>query len=146
MGLANEINGLRVSDVFVFVSGLRNVKTDSAHTAFLRILEYYRGILILTTNRAVNFDDAFYSRIHLTLTFKPLDQTSREDIWKNFLRGSDISSSAIAEFASERLNGRQIKNVVKMARLLAEDSDGAAIDARHIKDVLSVAREDFEIR
>ncbi|KAK4495696.1 hypothetical protein PRZ48_012964 [Zasmidium cellare] len=113
--------------------------------AFLRILEYYRGILILTTNRAVNFDDAFYSRIHLTLTFKPLDQRSREDIWKNFLRDSDISSSDISKFAAEQLNGRQIKNIVKMARLLAEDSDGATVDAGHIRDVLSVAREDFEV-
>ncbi|KAF2167876.1 hypothetical protein M409DRAFT_22024 [Zasmidium cellare ATCC 36951] len=114
--------------------------------AFLRILEYYRGILIFTTNRAVNFDDAFYSRIHLTLTFKPLDQTSREDIWRNFLHGSDVSESDISKFASEQLNGRQIKNIVKMARLLAEDSDGSTVGAEHVRDVLSVAREDFEIR
>lgn len=118
----------------------------TADTAFLRILEYYRGILILTTNRAVNFDDAFYSRIHLTLTFKTLDQKSREDIWKNFLKGCDVSSSDISWFASEDLNGRQIKNIVKMARLLAEDSDGVPLDASHIKDVLSVAREDAQIQ
>lgn len=142
----SEIKGLLVSDIAVVGSDAQNVDTDVAYIAFLRILEYYRGILILTTNRAVNFDDAFYSRIHLTLTFNPLNLTSREGIWRNFLRGSDISSSAIAEFASERLNGRQIKNVVKMAKLLAEDSDRAAISAQHIRDVLSVARDDFETR
>ena len=111
--------------------------------AFLRILEYYKGILILTTNRAVNFDDAFYSRIHLTLNFKPLDHESRKDIWKIFLRDADVNSSDLSRFASEELNGRQIKNIMKMARLLAKN-DGAKLCSEHIRDVLMVAREDFE--
>ncbi|PPJ49740.1 hypothetical protein CBER1_02907 [Cercospora berteroae] len=112
--------------------------------AFLRILEYYRGILILTTNRAVNFDDAFYSRIHLSLPFKPLDHQFREDIWKNFLRGSEVSESEISEFAKEEINGRQIKNVVKMSRLLAQDNGGMPLQASHVRDVLSITREDVE--
>ena len=112
-------------------------------TAFLRILEYYKGILILTTNRTVNFDGAFYSRIHLTLPFKALDQQSRENIWMNFLRGTKISASDLALFASEELNGRQIKNIMKMARLLAKDS-GVPLSSNHIQDVLEVAKEDVE--
>lgn len=111
----------------------------------MRILEYYRGILILTTNRAVNFDDAFYSRIHLSLPFKPLDQQFREDIWKNFLKDTDVPQSDIPEFASEELNGRQIKNVVKMARLLAKDNGGISLQSSHIRDVLSVTTEDKEL-
>ncbi|EME46281.1 hypothetical protein DOTSEDRAFT_70318 [Dothistroma septosporum NZE10] len=112
--------------------------------AFLRILEYYKGILILTTNRSVNFDDAFYSRIHLCLTFKSLDHKSREDIWKNFIRGADISEADLSTFASEPLNGRQIKNVMKMARLLATD-EGSSLSGSHIKVVLAVATEDLEV-
>lgn len=92
----------------------------------------------------MNFDDAFYSRIHLTLPFKALDQTSREDIWRNFLRGAEITKSDLAHFASQDLNGRQIKNIIKMARLLAEDEGGAALQAKHVRDVLLVARDDFE--
>lgn len=30
-------------------------------------LEYYKGVLILTTNRIGTFDEAFKSRIHLSL-------------------------------------------------------------------------------
>ena len=111
--------------------------------AFLRILEYYKGILILTTNRTVNFDDAFYSRIHLSLTFKALDQQSRESIWRNFLRGAEISAEDLVVFASEDLNGRQIKNVMKMARLLAKN-DGVELGAEHVQDVLTVAMEYVE--
>lgn len=111
--------------------------------AFLRILEYYKGILILTTNRRVNFDDAFYSRIHLTLPFKPLDVESRKGIWRNFVRGAKISEEDLAVFAKEELNGRQIKNIMKMSRLLAVNED-EPLQSTHVRDVLAVAREDFE--
>ncbi|KAM0257726.1 hypothetical protein ACHAQJ_004177 [Trichoderma viride] len=46
-------------------------------TVLLRVLEYYSGILFLTTNRVGTMDEAFKSRIHITLYFEPLarDQT-----------------------------------------------------------------------
>lgn len=110
--------------------------------AFLRILEYYKGILILTTNRTVNFDDAFYSRIHLSLTFHALDYTSRVNVWNNFVRDAEIQQEEVKEFAKEEINGRQIKNIMKMARLLAKD-EGSGVKAQHVRDVLDVAREDF---
>lgn len=34
---------------------------------FLRALEYYRGILFLSTNRVGTFDEAFTSRIHIQI-------------------------------------------------------------------------------
>lgn len=40
---------------------------------FLRTLEYYAGILFLTTNRVALFDDAFKSRIHMSLYYPALD-------------------------------------------------------------------------
>ena len=36
---------------------------------FLRVLEYYAGILFLTTNRIGDFDEAFTSRIHMRLFY-----------------------------------------------------------------------------
>ncbi len=39
---------------------------------FLRVLEYYSGILFLTTNRVGTMDEAFKSRIHLSLYYPPL--------------------------------------------------------------------------
>ena len=61
----------------------------------------------------------------------------------NFVRAADIDKKALAEFASEDLNGRQIKNIMKMARLLAKN-EHEALGAHHIRDVLSVATEDFD--
>lgn len=93
----------------------------------------------MTTNRAINFDEAFHSRIHLTLRFEPLGTQARRAIWDDFL----VSATATYESADlDKLskiddNGREIKNMVKMAKLLAKSQDeGLSID--HVKDVLEV--------
>ena len=61
----------------------------------------------------------------------------------NFVRDANISKADVEEFASVELNGRQIKNVMKMARLLAKN-ESEPLHASHVQDVLSVATEDFE--
>lgn len=50
-------------------------------TVFLRILEYYPGILFLTTNRVGSFDPGFRSRIHLSLYYPKLDRDKTMRIW-----------------------------------------------------------------
>ena len=92
----------------------------------------------------MNFDDAFYSRIHLTLPFKALDKEAREGIWKTFLHGADVSTADLAGFASRDLNGRQIKNVMKMARLLAKHG-GDKVSSSHIRDVLAVLEDSSQM-
>ncbi|KAH8808859.1 hypothetical protein F5884DRAFT_858377 [Xylogone sp. PMI_703] len=49
---------------------------------FLRVLEYYAGILFLTTNRVGTFDEAFKSRIHMSLWYPTLSQKSTRKIWQ----------------------------------------------------------------
>ena len=52
----------------------------------LRHVEYYRGILFLTTNRITAFDEAFLSRIHVALHFQELTPAARKQVWSAFLR------------------------------------------------------------
>lgn len=47
---------------------------------FLRVLEYYSGILFLTTNRVGTMDEAFKSRIHVSLYYAPLTLSQTEKI------------------------------------------------------------------
>ena len=47
---------------------------------FLRALEYYRGILFLTTNRMLDFDDAIQSRASLILRFNKLNTEHKRKI------------------------------------------------------------------
>lgn len=52
---------------------------------FLRNLEYFQGVLFLTTNRRQDFDDAFRSRIHVTISYPQLSNRSQSLIWKRLL-------------------------------------------------------------
>ncbi|KAI1362106.1 P-loop containing nucleoside triphosphate hydrolase protein [Xylaria arbuscula] len=129
------------SDVFLEQRTSDNLKRNQLVSIFLRMLEYYRGILFLTTNRVSAFDTAFQSRIHLTLQYPPLDQVSRRQVWQLLLElahaSSGISEEHLDALAKHPLNGRQIKNAVKSAKLLAM-ADDVALGVEHINIVLRV--------
>ena len=94
---------------------------------FLRTLEYYQGLLFLTTNRIGVFDKAFKSRIHLAIHYPALDAPKRKELWRFFLgRIGDGTALRLLDQANlldaiidEPINGRQIKNVVRTAHALA---------------------------
>ena len=115
---------------------------------FLRLLEYFSGIMFLTTNRLENMDAAFESRIHLTLNYSDLDKTSRKHVWSTFLtthartKNSNVGTFTDAELeklAKVPLNGRQIKNVLKTATLLASKYD-ECLGMSHLDTVLRLRK------
>lgn len=84
-------------------------------TVFLRKLEYYQGILFLTSNRGIGFDDAIMSRIHLVIEYENLTTEFRREIWANFLsKAQTIQGPAIIEDSDLKrleclaLNGREV--------------------------------------
>jgi SpoVK/Ycf46/Vps4 family AAA+-type ATPase len=58
------------ADVFLAKRMLENLQRNSIVSVFLRMLEYYKGLLFLTTNRVGTFDEAFTSRVHISLFCK----------------------------------------------------------------------------
>ncbi|KAF4466563.1 TOB3 (member of AAA-ATPase family) [Fusarium albosuccineum] len=135
-------------DVFLERRSSSDMSRNKLVAIFLRLLEYYQGVMFLTTNRVESFDPAFESRIHLTIRYPNLDFSSRLHIWKTFVRpGSDnvgISEDELGELAQEELNGRQIKNVVKTARLLAA-SESTPFAMEHVNTVLKIKRGSLEM-
>nr|XP_001394382.2 hypothetical protein ANI_1_1882094 [Aspergillus niger CBS 513.88] len=115
------------ADVFLSARG-KDLARDALVSVFLRRLEYFRGVAILTTNRKHDIDPAFRSRIHFTMHYPDLDTDSRMEVWKNFLTNV-AKSSELAGFTSDdfvalsrhSLNGRQIKNIVSCAVSLARE-------------------------
>jgi hypothetical protein len=89
---------------------------------FLRALEYFRGILFITTNRVGTFDDAFISRIHVALYYPPLVDHDRVLIWENNFRrlerdasikipeSTRIYTRIDTELQQIKWNGREIRN------------------------------------
>ncbi|KAI9147501.1 AAA family ATPase [Paramyrothecium foliicola] len=74
------------ADVFLEQRSLTDLERNALVSVFLRVLEYYEGILILTSNRVGTFDEAFKSRIQLSLHYEPLTREQRVTIWRNFLK------------------------------------------------------------
>src|SRR5256885_2613862 len=72
------------ADVFLERRSPENLTRNGLVSVFLRKLEYYEGIMFLTTNRASEFDEAILSRIHLMLRYDSPDADARKKIWENF--------------------------------------------------------------
>ena len=90
----------------------------------LRVLEYYHGIIILTTNRINVLDIAVQPRIHLAIRYEDLTQAQKKEIFRIFLaqlhpdsiKNSNENYEFIHEYGSEyKLNGWQIRDVVSSA-------------------------------
>lgn len=126
---------------------------DADHeSVFLRTLEYFNGILFLTTNRVGTFDQAFQSRIHITLGLPILDQPRRTEVWTIFLQElaksqkltsselANLQSQAVSTWSRQALNGRQIRNSVRTALLVAEKKK-ETVGEKHFDTVLRIGRE-----
>jgi SpoVK/Ycf46/Vps4 family AAA+-type ATPase len=72
------------ADVFLERRSVTDLNRNNLVAIFLRSLEYYQGILLLTTNRIGTFDEAFLSRIDVPIYFGPLDNDQRVKIWGTF--------------------------------------------------------------
>eukprot|EP01097_Dermamoeba_algensis_P001963 TRINITY_DN1776_c0_g2_i1.p1 TRINITY_DN1776_c0_g2~~TRINITY_DN1776_c0_g2_i1.p1 ORF type:complete len:214 (-),score=36.03 TRINITY_DN1776_c0_g2_i1:32-631(-) len=137
---------------------------------FLRMLEYHQGILFLTTNRVDSFDEAFHSRISVCLRYDELDQQARGLVRQTFLSVANISYNSLTNnnssnknnknnksgvwfegsevnlenLSSYKLNGRQIRNVIRLATSLAksehtsQSSKEVKLSMRHFHQSVSV--------
>lgn len=136
------------ADIFLEARSLHDLERNSLVSIFLRVLEYYEGILFLTSNRVATFDSAFKSRIHVPLKYTDLTFESRKEIWKNFLRNRttdveiDVADSHLDSLASAELNGRQIKNVIRTAKSLAQ-YHGEKLGYDKLQQVIKI-QMDFE--
>ncbi|KIW62742.1 hypothetical protein PV04_10878 [Phialophora macrospora] len=138
------------ADVFLEERGEAELQRNALVSVFLRCLEYYDGILILTSNRVGTFDEAFKSRIQLSLHYNPLNEPQRRKIWRNFVnRLRDIDSANIEadeildhleELSHHQINGRQIRNAITTARQLAQYK-GQKFNYMHLKHVIEVANK-----
>ncbi|KAM0330855.1 hypothetical protein ACHAQA_003810 [Verticillium albo-atrum] len=130
-------------DVFLEARSRHDLQRNKVVSIFLRTLEYYEGILFMTTNRVDNIDAAFQSRIHVSLEYPDLTAESRRVIWRNFLEGAkipvEVSEAEIDELAQLALNGRQIKNILKTSQLLAARKK-TALQKSFIDTVLSIEK------
>lgn len=138
----NAVLLLDEADVFLEARSTHDLERNKMVSIFLRMLEYFQGVLFLTTNRLAQIDMAFHSRIHVSLQYPELSKESRRHIWKTFVGENDgITEDDIETLSEVDLNGRQIKNMLKTAKMLAKHR-GAEEEVRmeHIQTVLAIER------
>ncbi|OAL03145.1 hypothetical protein IQ06DRAFT_292366 [Phaeosphaeriaceae sp. SRC1lsM3a] len=143
------------ADVFLEARQPHDIHRNSLVSVFLRLTEYYQGILFLTTNRVETFDEAFQSRIHMGIRYENLQPKARKKIWQHHVgkveamaeraEKADVKHFSEADFdelSKRNMNGRQIKNTVKTSQSIAL-AEKSAFSMEHVKRVLEVA-EAFE--
>ena len=141
----NAILLLDEADVFLEQRSSHDLERNKLVSIFLRMLEYYEGILFLTTNRVDNIDAAFQSRIHISMQYNELSTSSRRHVWNNFLTVSSkgkkhgFSDGDLDRLAGYSMNGREIKNVLKTAQLLAGKKH-EALKYEHVASVLAIEK------
>lgn len=112
------------------------VDANAMSVVFLRQLEFYSGILFLTTNIVGVIDEAFKSRIHVALEYPAIDEDSTLEIWSKMLqrikRDNEkaevkilFNEANLKKFAKSHFrrnqrsgttwNGRQIRNAFQTA-------------------------------
>lgn len=140
----NAILLLDEADVFLEKRELNSLKRNELVSIFLRLLEYYEGMMFLTTNRVSTIDPAFESRIDVSIDYPNLTPELRLQIWENFLYRDEDVKAAIGEedlqpISKLPLNGRQIKSAVKTAQLLAMSKE-EGLKIEHLRKVLRLHR------
>lgn len=96
-----------------------DIEQNAIVAAFLRTLEYYSGLLFLTTNRSGDIDDAILSRCIAHIKYAPPAGEQRNLIWQT------LSDNYKAQLTDEtiigaiekwpEIAGRDIKELLKLA-------------------------------
>ncbi|PVH92914.1 P-loop containing nucleoside triphosphate hydrolase protein [Periconia macrospinosa] len=129
------------ADVFLEARSSNSLERNELVAIFLRQLEYYQGLLFLTTNRISTIDPAFRSRIDLVIPYKDLDSSARKQVWRNFINRLppaevQLSDTDFDKLAETKINGRDIKNIIKTSLILAARDKPLRMD--HIDVVLGL--------
>ncbi|KAI1155266.1 hypothetical protein F4825DRAFT_407951 [Nemania diffusa] len=124
------------ADIYLERRSAHDLRRNSIVSIFLRAMDYFQGILFLTTNRVGHFDEAFMSRIHVSIGYERLDEDARNKIWDNMFSklredhkngGPEIRYEYEAkqyvkkdpEVKKLEWNGREIRNAFQTAVALA---------------------------
>ncbi|KAL8709243.1 MAG: hypothetical protein Q9220_005986 [cf. Caloplaca sp. 1 TL-2023] len=136
------------ADVFLDSRGTKgegDMLKNALVSTMLRVLEYFKGILIMTTNRVMTFDIAMLSRCNYTVNLKFLTLKQEKAIWQGYVdQLNEQNSSGKSEIElyidliTKRvtgLSGREIRNVFTTAQTLAQAETNKKVEKKHLERV-----------
>ncbi|KAL2060901.1 hypothetical protein VTL71DRAFT_8953 [Oculimacula yallundae] len=137
-----------IDEADVFLEARKSGPSDQLEqnamvAVFLRQLEYFQGIIFLTSNRVSVFDQAIKSRIHLALQYTSPGKEVRRMLWEKHLAhvpAEDIDldlEEALATVEDTEMNGREISNAITTAKTLAK-SEGSKLKLEYLQTIIQV--------
>ncbi|NOT10293.1 MAG: AAA family ATPase [Methylococcaceae bacterium] len=95
-----------------------NIAMNAVVGVFLRVLEYFNGLLFLTTNRVDDIDEAIVSRCIALIKYYPPDSDARRQIWRVMIDQFelDIDTPLMDQLVVSfpEATGRDIKGLSKL--------------------------------
>ncbi|KAJ4320043.1 hypothetical protein N0V94_003608 [Neodidymelliopsis sp. IMI 364377] len=148
------------ADIYMEYRQIHDLARNSLVASFLQAIEYYDGVLFLTTNRIGTFDEAFLSRIN-ALYYGDFSDDDRKRVWNNYFdkleheREDIYVPESTRDYVTNenvkalRWNGREIRNAFQVAVNLAQaegirDSKGRIVVKRHHIEVTVDLSSDFK--
>jgi len=118
------------ADIFLSERVASDLERSAIVGIFLRLLDYYEGTFFLTTNRGEGIDKAFKSRVTLYLDYPALSAETRRKIWDGMLKAASLNVTETDDVhfnweavVTTELNGRQIRNQVRLLKLMHIDGN-----------------------
>jgi SpoVK/Ycf46/Vps4 family AAA+-type ATPase len=112
----------------------------------LQRIEAFQGIVLLTTNRDTNIDEAFRRRLRFRIEFPTPDVREREQLWRTMIPASaptarDVDFHALAE--RFQMTGGYIKNAAMRAAFLAAASGSKVISQAILEKAVALEWEEM---
>jgi ATPase family associated with various cellular activities (AAA) len=139
------------ADVYVHARG-SDIQQNAIVGVFLRVLEHYRGVLFLTSNRATVIDDAIMSRATAWIRYTLPTREQLTEIWNVLSKQYEMpmSGATIRDLVNvfPGISGRNVKNLLKLGRMLYKrDSKKNKIDVelfQYVSNFLDLKTNDGE--
>jgi len=104
-------------DVYLFKRET-NLNQSAVVGVFLRLLDYFSGLIFFTTNRSNVLDKAILSRVSLKIKYEELSESTQLEVWRSKLIDANATIDSINNLPKLNLNGRQIKNTIRVAKVV----------------------------
>lgn len=109
------------SDVYIHERG-NDIAQNAIVGVFLRVLEYYSGVLFMTTNRATIVDDAILSRCIAHVRYTIPNSEELVELWHILSKQYEVEMSGemCLELAKTfpNISGRSVKQLIRLSKAL----------------------------
>jgi len=115
------------ADVLVEKRSFQNMEGNAVVATIIKLIDEFRGTLILTSTGERVFDEVFRSCFDFRVQFQPPNMQEKVELWKRFLResltaqeyNSIMQGEELHELLESDLRIREMQKAVSVARRLA---------------------------